>query len=260
MAHRRVRVVHLYTAVSLLILSVSHAWAEVPPSAIAHLNAAFAALDSLARETRTKGLLPRWSVPSDRLVLERVWDAPALLGTPPYSAKDVPLLIEIGEKQSAIYKTYVFFSTDPAILPDTAKNSVLFQDEITRASVMITTSFGAATQAMGDFVEHLKPEEMTDVRRRGLKRFRLGMLELVSGFALSLRSPASHDDNRALLVGSLSDNAAALAKATPRVDRSAFIATVQTFVASLPPELQAKMTVFISAMSSPVCDDLCAIE
>ncbi|WP_131196160.1 hypothetical protein [Lichenihabitans psoromatis] len=248
------------TIAALCLIAVPiQARAEVPPNGVAAMTTAYAAMDARARQTRAKGTLPRWSVVSDRAVLEQVWNSPAILGTPPYTAKDVPLLIGIGEQQSAIYKTYVLFSSNPTTLPDMAQNSTLFQDEITRASIMTTMTLAAEAEAIGDFIVHLPPDQMTDVRRQGLKGFRLGMLELISGFTIMLRSPSLTTDNRALLIDSLAAEAPALAAAAPRGDRSAFVATVNTVIPSLPPDLQSKMAVFVKAMSTDPCERLCAI-
>ena len=234
--------------------------AEVPPSAVAELGAVATAFDALARETRTRGTLPRLSVPGDAAVLRRLWDTTALLGRPPYGAADVPRLLAIIERQSTIIKTYALFSPDPATAPDTARNVATFQDEIARAQAFLIMVFGAAAPALNDLVGRLPPGQFDEARRQGLRQMRLGILEYVSGIVLALRSPGLQPANRQLVTQAFADNAAAIAALVNGDDRTALSAAMITALPTLSGEAQASAKRFIAAMQETPCEGLCAIR
>ncbi|WP_204323344.1 hypothetical protein, partial [Streptococcus pneumoniae] len=66
----------------------------------------------------------------------------------------------------------------------------VFQDEITRAQIFLIKTISAAIPAMNDSVGQLGPLGMTDMRRQGLRRTRLGLQELVAGAVQTLRNPS----------------------------------------------------------------------
>jgi hypothetical protein len=252
--------IKLLLLVSLLGAPGWKAWAEVPASGPAQLNAAFSAMDALTRQRRASGTLPRWSDPADAKVLAALWDAPAILGRPPYASNDIPLLLGILEKETQVLKTYALFSADPAQQPDTARNAMLFQDELTRSHVFLVRIVATAMPALADFIARLKPDEMNDARRQGLRTMRLGLLELVSSAALALRSPGLTPQNQLLLANGLAENAVALAKGTTRGDRAALVATVQSALPTLSPAVQAPLKDFVTALSVDSCEGLCGLE
>lgn len=234
--------------------------AEVPASAPAELGAASAAFDTLVREARQRGTLPRLSVPGDAAVLERLWDAGALLGRPPYGAADVPRLLAIVERQSSIIKTYALFRADPTAAPDTARNVATFQDEIARAQAFLIMVFAAAAPALNDLVGRLPPGQFDEARKQGLRQMRLGILEYVSGIVLALRSPALSPANRLRVTQAFADNGAALAALVSGDDRTALSAAMITALPALTGEAQASAKRFIAAMQETPCEGLCALR
>lgn len=248
---------------AIMLLSsalASGAAADVPASSATHLRMAYVALDGLIRRARPSGTLPRWSEPDSAKVLEQLWDAPAILGRPPYTSKDVPLLLDILQKQIQILKTYALFPAGPGIAPDTVRNATEFQDEITRAQVFLIKTSAVALAAMNDAVGQLGPLGMTDMRRQGLRRTQRGIQEFVTGAVVALRNPALRPANQAVLAESLRDNAAALASAMPRSDRAPLLATIQLALPALGPTARAPMQSVVATLSAAPCDRLCALE
>ncbi|MCZ0734643.1 hypothetical protein [Phreatobacter sp. AB_2022a] len=256
---RRVAIAFLAAAMTAFATGAATR-AEVPPSAPAELAAASAAFDTLVREARQRDTLPRLSVAGDAAILQRLWDADALLGRPPYAAADVPRLLAIVERQSRIIKTYALFSADPAAAPDTARNVATFQDEITRAQAFLIMVFGAAAPALNDLVSRLPPGQFDETRKQGLRQMRLGILEYVSGIVLALRSPALSPANRQRVTQAFADNAVALAALVSGDDRVALSAAMITALPALTGEAQASAKRFIAAMQETPCEGLCALR
>ncbi|WP_439496746.1 hypothetical protein [Bosea sp. (in: a-proteobacteria)] len=250
----------LTLAALMLLVAAGPVRAEIPASGIAQLDAAYAELDRLYRLKRDANTVPRLSDPASAKALASFWDAPAILGKPPYEADDVPQLITIVEKQSQVLKMYLFFSPNPILPPDTVQNAVTFQDEVMRSHAFLVRSAGAVMPALGALIGALPPSEMNEARVKGLRQVRLGMQQIVSSAAFALRSNGLTPENQALVVASFADNAAALAQGTTLADRKATAATMEAALPALAPASRTRMQAFIKAMSDQRCEGLCALE
>lgn len=101
------------------------------------------------------------------------------------------------QKQTRILQAYTLYSPDPGKTPpNTAKNTVEYQDEITRTRAFLLKTTAASVQAASDFEARLTKEEKTDSRIQGLRQMRVGLFEIISGVALDLRNPASASPTR----------------------------------------------------------------
>ncbi|WP_349961591.1 hypothetical protein [Rhizobium sp. ZPR3] len=230
------------------------------PSNQAEAAASYQELDALARQTRAHGDLPRWSISDHAKVLERFWNVTATLGSPPYTSSDVPALLTIGDRASALYKTYLLFAPQPGTLPDTAANTSKYQDEVSRAAAYLLKVQAAELEAMSDFVSTLPAAEMTAPRRAGLQQVRLGINEMMTSVTLMVRSPGLNPANRGILLSALADNASVMAASTPRADRAALVAQTEAILPALTGPERAKALMFKSTFEHGECGVLCALE
>lgn len=245
---------------AVVLLGAQPSAASPPPSARAELDGAYADLDALARRARQAGGLPRWSDPEAARVLARLWNKPTILGAPPYKAVDLPLLLDIGARQNAVYKTYLLFAPQLDTLPDTAANTTRYQDEITRATAAMLQVQAAQVEALGAFWASLPTGERTPVRREGAQRMRAGLVEFLTGVLISLRLPTLRADNRRILVDALAETAGPLGAGLPLSDRTALTAQVAAAGAALPADERERVTALASTFAGRDCTSLCAIE
>jgi hypothetical protein len=234
--------------------------AEVPVSGRETLEKAYRALDDRVSERRTEGKMPRLSDPADARLLEAFWNLDAILGRHPYMAKDVPALLDIIERQKKILKSYLYFNPDTATSPNTARNGFVFQDEVVRGSVFLMRVVAAAFEAIGDFTANLKPEQLTDIRRDGLKKMRTGLLEMLDGAAQMMRSPDLSLMNRESIAAAFAKSAAPLAAGLTVADRAVLVALARSAMNSVGPEGQKALNAFMATMSEITCKGLCRIE
>ncbi|WP_238275304.1 MULTISPECIES: hypothetical protein [Methylobacterium] len=246
----------LRLAILVLLVGCGPVAAEVPASGPPAFDRAFAGLDALVR---AKGSPARLGKPWEAEALKAVWDVDAYLGRPPYGAADVGPLLDMFGKQGRLFKSYAL-AAPPGAVPDTARNTAVYQDEIVRAQAAMLRVIGALSPAMSDFVRKLKPADLTATRRDGLRQARLGLLEMISGAALTLRSPALRDPNRVILADALARDGDGLAALMTRPDREAASAAMRTALPSLTPEARAGANRFIAALADERCETLCAIE
>lgn len=241
-------------------LSPSSSFADVSPSNQNEAAASYQALDTLARQTRAQGDLPRWSVPEHAKILGRFWDVKATLGTQPYTSADVPALLAIADRAGALYKTYVLFAPQPGALPDTASNTSRYQDEISRAAAYLLRVQTAELEAISDFVRTLPAAEMTAPRRAGLQQAHLGITEMITNVILMVRSPGLRPVNRDILLSALADSAGIIASSTSHADRAALLSQIDAVLPVLTGPQQEKALTIKSAFESSACAALCALE
>jgi hypothetical protein len=257
----RIRSIARIAAISGLCLLAPAARAEVPANGKAYLDAAFASVESLFKLYDGKPTLPRLSDPVDGKVLADLWNAPAILGKPPYGAADLPVLLDIIQKQSRILQAYALFSPQPGRKEaDQAANTIEFQDELTRTRVFLLQAVGGALSAINDFSAKLKEEDKTEARARGLREMRLGLQEIVVGPALALRAPGLRDANRLLIAQAFADNAAGIAAALAPPDRNALVGALQGVSASLKPDAQKAIADFVSGVAAAPCEGFCLVN
>lgn len=233
--------------------------AEVPPNGSAYMDAAFAAVETMIKASEGKPRLPRLADPVEGKVLEDVWDVPAILGKKPYTGADIPALLNIVQKQTRILQAYTLFSVDRKP-PDTARNVVEFQDELTRTHVFLLKAVGASLQAINNFGAHLQADEKTDARFKGIRQMRLGLLEIVAGGSLALRNQGLTPANQLLLARGLAENAADIAAGIAPADRQAIIASLQAVQQALKPDAKKAIGEFIQTVSAAPCDGLCRLN
>ena len=252
--------------ISALFLSLCFCASAIPANAgVSTANrqeqaSAFAALDARARETLQSGHLPRWSDPEDAPLLARLLNQEKTLGTGPYTAADVPLLLEISDTNVLAFKSYLMFTPKPGTVPDTAANTALYQDEVSRLAAYQIAATGALAEAIDDFVAKLPKAEMSQVRLDGLRQMRLGLLQQVNGVTLMVRSPGLKPENRGLLLNALAENAARIASAATPADRTSMVALTDTLLPDLSGDDKSKALAVKQAFAQTTCEGLCKID
>jgi len=233
--------------------------AEVPQNGSAYMDAAFASVETMIKASEGRPTLPRLADPVEGKVLADVWDEPAILGKKPYTGADIPALLNIVQKQSRILQVYTLFSPDRKP-PDTAKNVVEYQDELTRTHVFLLKAVAASLQAINNFGAHLQADEKTEARFQGIRQMRLGLQQILTGASLALRNPALKPENQLLIARSLAQNAADIAAGVAPADRQAMIAALQAAQPVLKPDAKKAVGEFIQTVSAAACDGLCRLN
>jgi hypothetical protein len=235
--------------------------AEVPANGSAYIDASVAAVESMVKVEQGKGNLPRLADPVYGKVLDDVWNEAAILGKEPYSAADIPALLNIVQKQTRILQAYTLFSPDGGKTPpDTARNTVEYQDELTRSHVFLLKAVAASLQAINDFGAHLTKDEKTESRFDGIRQMRLGLQQIVTGVALALRNPALREANQTLLARSLASNAADIVAGIAPADRTALVTALQAAQPALKPNAKKAVDQFIATAQKASCDGLCRLQ
>jgi hypothetical protein len=234
--------------------------AEIPDTAITQARKALADLDALARVTRATGEMPRLSTPGAANIFARLWDVKGILGNPPYSGNDLPVLIDIGALEAAVGKSYLLFSPDPAKVPDTAANTAEYQDEFVGATVFMLAQTSASIAAGEDFFGRLKPRERTEPRRQGIRQMQAGVVELFAGANVVMAQPALRDENRHKLASAIVAHGSAIALGLTMDDRVAIAASLKATMGRVDPATKDSLRTAIMAISKQQCGELCRLK
>lgn len=252
-------------SLAVLALGISVAFssplqATVPASGTDHLNKALQDFIVRLEETKRTKLPPRLSNSQDAPVLEALWNVPAIIGQAPYQASDLPVLMDIIQQQAQVTKAYVSFSADPQKPADTEKNSVAFQDEISRSSAAMVSFIAAALEAAGNYAEAVKTDSNDKTQTDTILKLRLGLQQVINGSALMLNNPELNAHNQERLALALADNAPAIAKAISLQDRTMLSNIVERSKPVLRDTAKQSADRFISAMNDKDCTGLCALH
>ena len=252
-------------SLAVLALGISVAFssplqATVLASGMDHLNKALQDFIVRLEETKRTKLPPRLSNSQDAPVLEALWNVPAIIGQAPYQASDLPVLMDIIQQQAQVTKAYVSFSADPQKPADTEKNSVAFQDEISRSSAAMVSFIAAALEAAGNYAETVKTDSNGKAQTDTILKLRLGLQQVINGSALMLNNPELNAHNQERLALALADNAPAIAKAISLQDRKMLSNIVERSKPVLRDTAKQSADRFISAMNDKDCTGLCALH
>lgn len=234
--------------------------AQIPASGTDHLNKALQDFITRLEATKQAKIMPRFSDSKDAPALEALWDVHAIIGSPPYHATDLPVLMDIIQQQAQITKSYVLFSPDTDKAPDPARNSAAFQDEITRSSVAMLSFISAALEAATDFAANLKPDDDAKARLAGLLQLRLGIQQVINSTALMLHNSDLKAANQERLTLALAENAPVIAQATSLQDRKTLIGIIESVKPSLSEAARLSTESFFKEMKNKDCTGLCTLH
>ena len=243
----------------MLAFQVSRADAGVPENGLSAEKAAFAAFTTLALTSRAKGTLPRLSDPVDRSVLEKLWDRQALLGSPPYTASDVPALGAMTKDALQTMQIYLYFTNDNTKAPDPGVNSATFQDEMSHEGAFMVYSSSSELLALEDLV-HRQSQPLVDRQIKGVHQIREGFGDMVKGLVAFMGSPVLHTENRDLLVDALADSASSFAAYLTLPQRDTLKDVATNALPTLSSPQRARFGGFISALADRTCNNLCQVQ
>ena len=242
------------------IVGAPVARAEVAGAKEFDIDAAYNQVDTLVRLRHAEGTMPRLSDTRDAPTLLSFWDAKTFLREPPYTVQSLGQLMSMFEQQNRVMKAYVFYAKGTASPADTERNSVEFQDEIATGLAFLVRTTAAINPALGNFVQTLPPEQMTEIRRAGLAQVRLGTVQMLTGAAMTLRDSQYRANNQRLMTAAMAHSAAAIAEGLRPEQRAELSTTIRTALPKVTAEAKADLEVVLKALSQTACINLCLVK
>lgn len=247
--------------------------ASAPPGAQAYLAAA-AQFVQLAGGKPGDEHVPTLAEPGVAALLHTLSDAKATLGNQHYGADDMNALMPVCNKATEVIMRYELAGAvhlkaqvqAGTPVPELARqmaalmgqNTLKYQDEAMPVMAFSARCMAAALPALTAFSASLKPAEVTDVRRAGLKQLRLGIVQLVTGSVRSAAEPKMHPANQRLLLEAVADGAEVYAEALSLDERAAVGKAAKALRESVPEALRGQVDRLVGAMGREDCTGLCA--
>ena len=262
----------------LVLASLALLTTAAPVAAATELQTYLAAgqtFENLKAEAAKTGDAPRLSDPRVRDTLAILSNASGTFGSAAFPFEAAAMQsgmcsVPVKAALSYLYFGYVAYAkeqgfssaTKPeeleqASLPLQARNAVRFQDEAYPLLEFSERCAVATLQWMTGFVEKLPPDQMTEVRRNGLRRARTGVMELVAGSMADLRYPGLREENSGPLFKSIAGDLPVLAAALPLEDRARLRGVVEQLGAGAPAAYQPEIAAMMKTLSGAQCEGLC---
>ncbi len=157
-----------------------------------------------------------------------------ILGTSPYVAADVPVLLGIVDQWNKISKTYLLFTAKPGTVPNTAVTTIRYQNELARGVDALMHAMAAVAEAIVPFWESLPDKDHTTVRRAGIQNIRVGLVQTLQEVLTTMRLQNFHADNRRILALAIVETADIISRSLSEADRTAMAAQVTATIQALP--------------------------
>jgi hypothetical protein len=232
---------------------------------------ASAKFEALVSESAKQRKMPRLKEKQAADVIFVLSDIQRFLNSYTYQIKDVDLLMDICGKANAAVMSYALFNLeanldkrdDPQLIALKVqklmeRNIQTFQDELARLQPFQIQCMATGIPLISEFVESLKPEEMTDVRRDGLKKWRYGVFGMYVGWLQSINNPQLSKSYRLIILQSLADTASAFAPSLQLPVRKQILDFAKSVQSVSSNDFHLPLAKIIQAMSDMSCEGLCA--
>jgi hypothetical protein len=208
------------TLLSIFLLFGANAIAAPSAADLQSFNDAGARLLVLIADAEAARKVDALRTPEAKNLIQRLSDEGRMLSGPPYTATNLGTILEICEVVNKASVSLLLFEAkaqiDPkanpeqvnaALMPLMKGNSLQFQNELKELQPFLLRCLAKQIPAISQFMASLQPEEITEVRRNGLARMRLGVLQVFAGAFDAVNDAQYKADYRLALLSALAETA-----------------------------------------------------
>jgi hypothetical protein len=238
--------------------------------------AAVQTFEALKAEAAKNHDMPRLSDPRVRETLDVLSNRRRSFGSASFPTDDGPALMDLCSAAVKVTMDYQLFafqafveekglrSPDPkaidaAMQELVARNVVRFQDEMFPLIDFSQHCIAAELPWLTAFMEKLPPEQMTEVRRDGLRKMRASFKEMVIGNIKQLSCEGVREDNRRLAFDAVARDLPVFSAVLPVAERAQLRDAVETLRGSAPEGYQPAIGAMMETLSDARCEGLCRL-
>ncbi|MDE2577823.1 MAG: hypothetical protein KGL46_03375 [Hyphomicrobiales bacterium] len=232
---------------------------------------AFAHFTELRETAQAKGEMPTLADPDTARTLAVLGDATHSFGKGDFQASGQTIEGNLCGMPVATAMSYLFSGLDqtklgPASDPATqvavkktqTENTKKYQNEMTPLIAFGIHCMALHAPFLQKFVSTLPPAQMTETRRAGLAKMRLGVTQMVTGATLAAADPNLSDANRGVLVAAIARDAPTLVPILKPEARAGLKASFEPALAKAPEALKPDMNAILGELGRQTCEGLCA--
>jgi len=219
--------------------------------------------------------LPRMKDPIGPGLLDILGDSQTFLDKRPFTADDMPTLMEVCGVANKISVSYMLHGLDKG-LAGVDKNDVQaaaramqavamrnvfeYQDELAILMPFTLRCQARMAPLMEDFLRQLPPEELTDIRKGGVHQIQNGAFGSYSGYLTMITGSGIKDANLRRMSGTMAEVAPAYASIMQLAQRRQLHELATATKAKTPAALAGDLEKVIQAMASDSCNALCSVQ
>ncbi|MES2951452.1 MAG: hypothetical protein V4858_23215 [Pseudomonadota bacterium] len=253
---------------ALLLVQASHA--ALIPGVDEYLTAS-KEFEQQKLEANTRKTMPRIADEQAAAVLEVLSDDRVLSGRK-YTVQDMDILFDVCGKANEVNMSYALFDIKNQVTKtnDVAtvtaqvqhlmlKNVYMFQDEVAKVQPFLIRCLAKQLPLLTQFLESLRPEEFTDVRRKGALQARNGMLGVYYGALTSVSDQRIKIGNRLRMLTALADTSSVFAQSLSDDLRRAVADLANSASQSAPDVLRKPLLTIQRSMRESSCSVICKL-
>jgi hypothetical protein len=229
----------------------------------------------LKAEANAKGEMPRISDPRTAKVLAILADTTDTYGTPAFPAgpdildKDIcsiPNKAGVGYSLFGLDALMKNKTIDPngdknvvakQILELQAKNYVAYQDEVLPLVGFARHCMAGVLPTLTTFIGGLPAAQMTEIRRDGLRKMRLGIKGMIAGSIAGLGDAGIRDALRVAAFDGLKRDLPQMVAALSLEDRAEVMKTIKALTPQVPAKQQGDIAAMLQVLDTKACEVLC---
>ncbi len=242
-------------AILLIFMINTSVYAETTATAVTKMNAAYAAFKERALQRYKAGTLPLLSNADDAPVLKQIWDVDAIIGSPPYSEKDILILSDLIKIQDEIITDYGVLSGNTKLYPMGRA-----AEGIVHSTVATLKISSALFLALKDSWEHPLTTPHADKHPAWTREVEGDTSNVFFNIIAMLQAMSDTEELQEFLANALAQNAPVLADGVPITKRPVIVAVVQSALPSFKPTVQTSLRRVIDALPQTRCEGLCTVQ
>ncbi|VVE79134.1 hypothetical protein [Pandoraea sputorum] len=214
--------------------------------------------------------MPRLSDERAATFLAPLSDSRRFLDGNTFGEAQLPVLMDLCGQANRKAKNYLLFDLDKvveesmpldaaqqAIFGKMLRNSLTYQDELALLQPFEIRCMAKLVPLVTRMFEHMKPEEITPVRRQGIEMMRKGMDSFFLATLSSASDPSLNDRYRTNMLMAAAETAPQIVPAMKPEEREKLKLAAKTVVNTAPENLKDYIERIADTFAQPNCEGLC---
>ena len=258
----------------LPLLAWSGIAASAPPAkALSEYREAASRFSSLVAEAEAGEKVPQLRSPEFKKLVEILSDEQTMLAASTEPEDDIEADLELCGITNNVIVSLALFDIRGNV-PKTedqqklmsnfevmmSRNLLIFQDELKELQPFLIRCLAKAVSKVDRFLGSLDPDQLTDIRRRGVVKMRKGILMTYSGGLAAANDTTLREDYATALLSVLAETAEAYASMMPLPERKKIAEAAGSAALSKDEQYQAYLISIARAFRSEGCSTICKIE
>ncbi len=187
-----------------------------------------------------------------------------------FTQKDMSYLLDMCDRANNVVMAYVLFDGRRNVKPGSKRedvtkqvvknmneNVLAYQSEIELLMPFLLHCVASEIPLLTAFVEKLKPEELTNIRRDGLNKMRRGLFRTYSGFIEMIGNPKARRSLRETVFAALAETSPQFSTVFSMVDRTQVLRLLKSLDPKQPKVVRSAVDKIRTSMENKECLALC---